>query len=70
MDLISSSIIRIINNIYKDITKNETINNNFKKYEDKIIKKINIFIYISIGLYFLIFISLIIIILLLYKLLY
>jgi len=70
MDIISSSIIRIINNIYKDITKNETINNNFKKYEDKIIKKINIFIYISIGLYFLIFISLIIIILLLYKLIY
>jgi hypothetical protein len=70
MDIISSSIIRIINNIYRDITKNETINNNFKKYEDKIIKKINIFIYISIGLYFLIFISLIIIILLLYKILY
>ena len=67
MDIISSSIIRIINNIYKDVIKDESLNNNIKKYEDKIIKKINIFIYISISLYFLILTSLIIIILILYK---
>jgi len=69
MDIVSSTIIKIINKIYKDIIKDESINNNIKKYEEKIIKKINLFIYISISLYFLILVSLIIIILILYKIL-
>ena len=67
MDIITSSVKSVINNICKDFIKDEYINNNIKKYEEKIIKKINIFIYISISLYFLILISLIIIILILYK---
>ena len=67
MDILTSSIVKVINNICKDFIKDEYINNNIKKYEEKIINKINIFIYISISLYFLILTSLLIIIFILYK---
>lgn len=63
MDILTSNLTRLINNICKNVINDESINNNIKKYEEKF----NIFIYISISLYLLILICLIIIIFILYK---
>ena len=67
MDIISNTIRNIIYKIYKEIKDDECFNKYIESYENKIMKKINIYLYIFFIIYLLILLFLFIIIYFLYK---